>query len=88
VWPDLVELAGGTAGLVGRAERHTDEGRPLLALHLTDVVLSHSPKDPDASRVKRAALQQLEATAGGENFSEMQWLQQEINSTTTDEETV
>jgi len=88
VWPDLVELAGGTAGLVGRAKRHTDEGRPLHALHLTDVVLSHSPGDPDASRVKRAALRQLEVTAGGENFSEMQWLQQEINSTATDEETV
>jgi hypothetical protein len=38
--------------------------------------------------VKRAALRQLEVTAGGENFSEMQWLQQEINNTATDEETV
>lgn len=88
VWPDIVESAGGTAGLVDRAKRHVDEGRSLQALHLIDIVLSHSPGDPDASRIKRAALQQLEAAAGGENFSEMQWLRQEINTTSTDGQTI
>ena len=86
VWPDLIELAGGTAGLIERAKAHADDGRPLQALHLTDIVLSRSPGDATALRVKREALQQVLAAAGGENFSEVQWLQQEINGSNTNEE--
>lgn len=86
VWPDLIELAGGTAGLIERAKVHANEGRPLQALHLTDIVLGRSPDDANALGVKREALQQVLAAAGGENFSEVQWLQQEINGSNTDEE--
>jgi glyoxylase-like metal-dependent hydrolase (beta-lactamase superfamily II) len=87
VWPDLIELAGGTAGLTARARAHAEAKRPLQALHLTDIVLADSPDDPEASAVKRAALEQLLEASGRENFSEAQWLEQAIKSTTTEENT-
>jgi glyoxylase-like metal-dependent hydrolase (beta-lactamase superfamily II) len=86
VWSDVVELAGGTGALTERSQAHVENGRPLHALHLTDVVLAHSPGDPAASQVKRAALEQLLAASSRENFSEVQWLEQEIKSATNDEE--
>jgi alkyl sulfatase BDS1-like metallo-beta-lactamase superfamily hydrolase len=84
VWPDILELAGGVAALTERARTHAEAGRPLQALHLTDIVLAHSPDDPGARRVKHGALQQLLAASGRENFSEVQWLEQEIKSAATD----
>jgi alkyl sulfatase BDS1-like metallo-beta-lactamase superfamily hydrolase len=86
VWPDIVELAGGTTALTERAKTHAGQGRALQALHLTDIVLAHSPGDPAASRVKHAALEQLLADSGRENFSETQWLEQEIKSANCDED--
>ena len=86
VWPDIVDLAGGTAALTERARTHADQGRALQALHLTDIVLANSPGDRDAARVKHAALEQLLAGSGRENFSEVQWLEQEIKKTTDDVE--
>ena len=86
VWPDIVELVGGTAGLIERAQTHAEQRRPLEAIHLTDIVLAHSPADRDALRVKRGALEELLAASGRENFSEVQWLEQEIRNATTDEE--
>ena len=85
VWPDIVELAGGTAALTERAQTHAEQGSALRALHLTDIVLAHSPADPAALRVKYAALEQLLAASGRENFSEVQWLEQEIKSATSKE---
>jgi alkyl sulfatase BDS1-like metallo-beta-lactamase superfamily hydrolase len=86
VWPDLVELVGGTAPLIERAQAHAEQGRALHALHLLDIVLAHSPGDAAASRVKLAALEQILAASSRENFSETQWLEQEIQSATRDEE--
>jgi glyoxylase-like metal-dependent hydrolase (beta-lactamase superfamily II) len=80
VWPDVVDLAGGTGPLTERAAAHVAAGRPLQALHLTDVVLAHAPADPDALGVKRQALEQLLAASGRENHSEVQWLEQEIGN--------
>ncbi len=80
VWPDIVELAGGTAALIERAHAHAEHGRALHALHLTDIVLARTPGEPAALQVKRAALQQLLAASRQENFSEVQWLEQEIKS--------
>ena len=40
---------------------------------------------PTRLRVKRAALEQLLAASGRENHSEVQWLEQEIKSATTEE---
>lgn len=78
VWPDIVGVAGGTAPLTERAAAHADAGRPLQALHLTDIVLAHAAADPAALAVKRQATEQLLAASGRENHSEVQWLEQEI----------
>ena len=85
VWSDVVDLVGGVAALTERADAHAKAGRPLQALHLTDIGLSHAPVDSDALTVKRDALQQVLAASGRENHSEVQWLEQEINSTTAKE---
>jgi glyoxylase-like metal-dependent hydrolase (beta-lactamase superfamily II) len=87
VWTDIVELVGGPAALTERAQTHVEQQRPLQALHLTDIVLAHCPGDRAAARVKRAALQQLLTASGRENFSEVQWLEQQIKSATTEEST-
>jgi glyoxylase-like metal-dependent hydrolase (beta-lactamase superfamily II) len=84
VWSDVVDLVGGTAPLTDRAAAHAKDGRPLQALHMTDVVLAHAPADPDALAVKREALEQLLAASGRENHSEVQWLEQEIKSATVE----
>jgi glyoxylase-like metal-dependent hydrolase (beta-lactamase superfamily II) len=81
VWADIVELAGGSAALTERANTHIQAGRPLQALHLTDMVLAQSPHDPNATIVRRTALQQLLEASGQENHSEVQWLEQEIKNT-------
>jgi len=86
VWPDVVELVGGTAPLIERADTHAQAGRPLQALHLTDIVLAYSPGDADALRVKQAALKQLLTVNGRENHSEVQWLEQEIKNTAIEED--
>jgi alkyl sulfatase BDS1-like metallo-beta-lactamase superfamily hydrolase len=86
VWSDVVNLVGGTSPLTNRAAAHVAGERPLQALHLTDIVLSHSPHDPDALAVKHQALEQLLAISGRENHSEVQWLEQEIKSATIKEE--
>ena len=85
VWPDIVDLVGGTAPIIERANEHAEAGRPLQALHLTDVVLAHSPDASVALQVKKAALEQLLAVSGRENHSEVQWLEQEIKNTATEE---
>lgn len=81
VWSDLVDLAGGPDALTQRARVHVDHGRPLHALHLTDVVLAQFPLDGAALQVRRSALEQLLTASGRENFSEVQWLEQEISET-------
>jgi alkyl sulfatase BDS1-like metallo-beta-lactamase superfamily hydrolase len=86
VWLDIVDLIGGTASLTERAAAHVNGGRPLQALHLTDIVLAHASADPDASAVKRQALGQLLAASGRENHSEVQWLEQELKSATPEED--
>ena len=86
VWRDVVELVGGTAPLIERADAHAQAGRPLEALHLTDIAMAHSPDDADALRVKQAALKQLLAASGRENHSEVRWLEQQIKSAATEED--
>jgi alkyl sulfatase BDS1-like metallo-beta-lactamase superfamily hydrolase len=81
IWDELTDLVGGTAVLSGQAENHLGAGRPLHALHYTDMVLARDPKDPAALQVKLAALQQLLEASGRENFSEVRWLEAEIRDT-------
>jgi alkyl sulfatase BDS1-like metallo-beta-lactamase superfamily hydrolase len=80
VHPDVVELAGAEA-LVRRGREHADGGRPVEALHLTDMVLAVDAADRAALEVRAAALETLLERAGGENFSEVQWLRGRLAET-------
>jgi alkyl sulfatase BDS1-like metallo-beta-lactamase superfamily hydrolase len=81
MWPELTELAGGASVLVDRARAHLDAGRPLPALHFTDMVLATDQGRATALEVKLGALEQLLAASGRENFSEVRWLEAEIRDT-------
>src|SRR5438132_10859412 len=81
MWAELVDLAGGTDVLTGQAQAHLDAGRPLHALHLTDMVLAQEPRDRAALQMKLGALERLLANSGRENFSEVRWLEAEIRDT-------
>jgi glyoxylase-like metal-dependent hydrolase (beta-lactamase superfamily II) len=81
VWRDVVELSG-AAALIDRARAHVEQGRPLQALHLTDMVLAHEPGAAAALTVKRAALETLLRRSGRENFSEVQWLERAMKDAT------
>ena len=76
---DLVELAGAPA-LIARSWEHLRKGRPLEALHLTDIVLDSLPENREGLGARAAALEQLLAAAG-ENFSETQWLRSRLVET-------
>ena len=75
---DLIELAGGPKPLLQRVQDHLDDGRPLEALHLLDVVLVQAPEDGAALQKKRDAVELLLERSGRENFSEVRWLEAEI----------
>jgi alkyl sulfatase BDS1-like metallo-beta-lactamase superfamily hydrolase len=69
---DVVELAGADA-LVERARAHLDEGRPLHAIHLAELV---SEGHPGAREVMREAHHRL--LADSTNFWETAWLTRQI----------
>ena len=74
---DLVELAGADA-LAARALAHIEAGKPLEALHLTDILLGADPTDKAALRVKKIASEHLLVASGSSNLSETMWLKSEI----------
>ena len=80
VHADLVDLAG-AGPLAERALAHAEQGRPLEAIHLAETVLAGDRGHRDALDAKRRALETLLERAGGENFSEVQWLKSEIVAT-------
>ena len=74
---DLVELAGAEA-LAARGRAHIEAGRPLEAIHLTDIVLEIEPAHRPALEIKLAAHEALLAASGASNLSETMWLRSEI----------
>ena len=76
---DLVELAG-AAALVARAQAHVEAGRPLEALHLTEVLLGANPANTAALQVKKTASEHLLIISGSRNLSETMWLRSEIDA--------
>ena len=56
VYPDLVKLAGGPDPLVRAALEKLDAGKPVEALHLTDVVLAGDPVNRGALGARLEAL--------------------------------
>lgn len=79
VYPDLVKLAGGPEPLVQLALEKVKDGKPVEALHLTDVVLTYDQKNAAALDARLKALNYLEEKC--ENFIEEGWLQYAIAKT-------
>ena len=79
VYPDLVKLAGGPDPVVQLALEKLKDGKPVEALHLTDVVLAADPKNTAALGARLKALNYLEDKC--QNFVEEGWLQYGITKT-------
>jgi len=76
---DVVELAG-SSHLIRRAQGYFTRGEPLKAIHLADLVLAAEPDNCDGLRIRLHAHKQLLDQCGGENFSEVMWLNSEIRA--------
>jgi alkyl sulfatase BDS1-like metallo-beta-lactamase superfamily hydrolase len=80
VYTDLVDAAGADA-LIAAAQKHITAGRPVCALHLTDIVLS---ADASHSAARSTAMDAHEALLdSAENFWEKAWLTKAINDLRT-----
>lgn len=80
VWGELVELAGGPAVLVERAERHLAQGEPLQAVHFTDMVLGVDRANRAALAVHLRAHEAL-LEAASDSFDELGYLESEVERT-------
>ena len=77
---DVVQASGADA-LVEAARAHVASGRPVQALHLTDLVLTAVPAHAAARAVAADAHEAL--LADTENFWEKAWLTKSINELRT-----
>jgi alkyl sulfatase BDS1-like metallo-beta-lactamase superfamily hydrolase len=73
---DVVAAAGAEA-LLAAARAHRDGGRPVEALHLTDLVLAAEPGSADARAVAADATRDL--LDASDNFWETAWLRRSID---------
>ena len=73
VYPDLVKLAGGPEPLVRLALEKLGAGKPVEALHLTDVVLAYDQNNSAALKARLKALEYLHDRC--ENYVENGWLE-------------
>jgi alkyl sulfatase BDS1-like metallo-beta-lactamase superfamily hydrolase len=73
---DIVSAAG-TEALIDAAREHLNAGRPVQALHLTDIVFDVAAAHPDARSVARDAHKAL--LSDTINFWEKAWLTKSIN---------
>jgi alkyl sulfatase BDS1-like metallo-beta-lactamase superfamily hydrolase len=78
IWAELGELAGGPDVLAERAAAHVTAGRPLHALHFTDIALSIDPEHAPSREAKLNALRQLLEETGGDYFDVLAWLESEM----------
>lgn len=78
LYTDWVELAGGTAPVLARANAHLADGQALKALHLAEAVEAADAGNSDAAVTMLAANKAILEAAGRENFSEVRWLESEI----------
>jgi alkyl sulfatase BDS1-like metallo-beta-lactamase superfamily hydrolase len=79
VYPDLVKLAGGPEPLVRLALERLEAGKPVEALHLTDVVLAYDQNNSAALGARLKALDYLKERC--ENYVEAGWLEYGIRTT-------
>jgi alkyl sulfatase BDS1-like metallo-beta-lactamase superfamily hydrolase len=80
VYPDLVKLAGGPEAIARRALEKVEAGKPVEALHLTDVVLAYDQKNSAALHARIKALEFLKKKC--ENYVEEGWLESAIAKAT------
>jgi alkyl sulfatase BDS1-like metallo-beta-lactamase superfamily hydrolase len=73
VYPDLVKLAGGPEAIARLALEKVGAGKPVDALHLTDVVLAYDQKNGAALNARIKALESLQIKC--ENYVEEGWLE-------------
>jgi alkyl sulfatase BDS1-like metallo-beta-lactamase superfamily hydrolase len=79
---DLVELAGADQ-LAARAKQKLSQQKPLEAIHLSDIVLNSYTNHRGALEARLGALDALLDLAGGENMSEIMWLNSQVRATTS-----
>jgi alkyl sulfatase BDS1-like metallo-beta-lactamase superfamily hydrolase len=72
VYPDLVKLAGGPERITQLALEKLAAGKPVEALHLTDVVLASDAKNAAALNARIKAFEKLQESC--ENVVEDGWL--------------
>jgi alkyl sulfatase BDS1-like metallo-beta-lactamase superfamily hydrolase len=78
IWSDLARLAGGPDKLAEYARKCVKEGKPLEAIHFTDIAVSVDPKHKGAREAQIAALEMLIDESGGTSFDQMGWLDNEL----------
>jgi len=78
IWNELAEMAGGPDRLAARAAAHVAGGRPVEALHFTDIALEVAPENDAARAAKTAALEILLERTEGEAWDEIRWLETEL----------
>jgi alkyl sulfatase BDS1-like metallo-beta-lactamase superfamily hydrolase len=78
VYPDLVKLAGGPEPLVRLALEKVEAGKPVEALHLTDVVLASDQSNSAALGARLKALEYLRERC--ENYVEAGYLEYGIRT--------
>ena len=79
VYPDLVRLAGGPESLVRLALEKVEAGKPVEALHLTDVVLASDQNNRAALEARLKALNYLQERS--QNFVEDGYLDYAVKNT-------
>jgi alkyl sulfatase BDS1-like metallo-beta-lactamase superfamily hydrolase len=79
VYPDLVKLAGGPEPVVRLALDKLEAGKPVEALHLTDIVLAYDEKNRTALEARLKALDYLREHC--ENYIETGYLEYGIKTT-------
>jgi alkyl sulfatase BDS1-like metallo-beta-lactamase superfamily hydrolase len=79
VYPDLVRLAGGPEPLVRLAQERLEAGKPVEALHLTDVVLASDQSNNAALSARLKTLEYLREHS--ENYIEVGYLEYGIKIT-------
>jgi alkyl sulfatase BDS1-like metallo-beta-lactamase superfamily hydrolase len=78
VMPDLIEMAGGVIPVADRAREYLLSGKPLHALHLAEAIVAVQPGNPEGLQIQLWANEMILDNAGRENFSEVRWLESEI----------
>jgi alkyl sulfatase BDS1-like metallo-beta-lactamase superfamily hydrolase len=81
VHPEVVAMAGGADAVAARARERVAAGEPVEALHLVDMALAADPGSRAALEARLAALEELLRRSGGENHSELLWLEHRIAAT-------